>query len=243
VHVVDALRRALRLAPDVLSVSYGDGELVLPPAVLRATDLLVQRLGGVGTDTFVASGDQGAAGVAPAAGPTGPQVDYPALCPHAIAVGGTHLEFGDGMLQEFGWTDTNDNGASGGGYSQVFAAPPAQEPFLPKGRTGRGVPDLALDADPDTGYQVVFQAELQVVGGTSVAAPVAAGASLRLRDAVGGRPTLADKVYALPSDAFRDILTGDNSYAGVAGYRCTPGWDPVTGRGAPLFAEILAALR
>ncbi len=241
VHVIDALRKALSLKPDVVSVSYGDGELFLPPAVLKATDLLVQRLLAIGADTFIASGDQGAAGVAGTSSPIGRQVDYPACCPHAIAVGGTHLVLGASGLEEMGWTDTDQNGASGGGFSTVFPAAAAQLPFLPAGEAARGVPDIALDADPLTGYQVVFGAEITVVGGTSVAAPVAAGASLRLREALGGG-TLWPTIYSLPMDAFRDILTGDNSYAGVKGYGCGPGWDPVTGRGAPLFAEIARAL-
>ncbi len=242
VHVIDALRRALSLAPDVVSVSYGDGELLLPPAVLRATDLMLQRLFAAGADTFVASGDQGAAGVSSPVLPAVAQVDYPACCPHAIAVGGTHLVLGPSGLMETGWTDTDQNGASGGGFSTVFTATSAQQSFLPAGQTARGVPDIALDADPMTGYQVVFGAEITVVGGTSVAAPVAAGASLRLREALGGRPTLWSLIYTLPMDAFRDILTGQNAYGGVEGYRCGAGWDPVTGRGAPLFAEILSAL-
>ena len=242
VHVIDALRRCLALRPDVVSVSYGLGETFLPPAVLRATDLLVGRLGAVGVDTFIASGDQGAAGTSYPATPA-PQVDFPACCPHAIAVGGTHLALGPQGLAETGWTDTDHNGAGGGGFSQVFAPSTLQAPFLPKGATGRGVPDIALDADPLTGYQVVFGAQLTVVGGTSVASPVAAGASLRLREALGGRVLLGPAIYRLPMDAFRDILSGDNSYRGVEGYPCGPGWDPVTGRGAPLFGEILRALR
>ncbi len=242
VHVVDAVRKALSLKPDVVSISYGDGELLLPPAVLRATDLLLQRLSAAGADTFVASGDQGAAGVTSQVQPGLAQVDYPACCPHAIAVGGTHLVLGASGLLETGWTDTDQNGASGGGFSAVFSATPGQDAFLPAGQTARGVPDIALDADPLTGYQVVFNAEITVVGGTSVAAPVAAGASLRLREALGGGPTLWSQIYALPMDAFRDILSGENDFGGVRGYRCGAGWDPVTGRGAPLFAEILKAL-
>ena len=71
---------------------------------------------------------------------------------------------------------------------------------------------------------------------------MAAGACLRLREALGQGLGLSSRIYSLPMDAFRDILSGNNSYAGIEGYRCGPGWDAVTGRGAPLFAEILRAM-
>ena len=242
VYLVDALRAALALQPDVVSVSYGDGETLFPPAELRAIDLLVERLKAAGADTFIASGDQGAYGLHAPGGAPVAQVDAPACVPHAIAVGGTSLEIAaDGSVTETGWTDVSHNGASGGGFSQVFAAPQAQQAFLPQGEARRGVPDIALNADPLTGYRVVFEAQVTVVGGTSVAAPVAAGAALRLRAQVGQK-SLQDAVYLLPSAAFRDIVHGDNSYAGVEGYQCLPGWDAVTGRGAPLFAEIASLL-
>jgi kumamolisin len=242
VYVVDALRSALALSPDVVSISYGDGELLFPPAELQAIDRLLQRLGAAGADTFIASGDQGAYGLHSPGGPPIAQVDAPACVPHAIAVGGTHLVLQpDGSIVETGWTDIAQNGASGGGFSQVFTALADQLPFLPQGSTGRGVPDIALNADPLTGYAVVFQAQMSVVGGTSVAAPVAAGAALRVRAAVG-RKALFPVIYSLPAAAFRDIVQGNNSYAGVQGYQCGPGWDPVTGRGAPLFAEIATVL-
>ncbi|MDA8346353.1 MAG: S53 family peptidase [Thermaerobacter sp.] len=243
VYLVDALRSALALRPDVVSVSYGDGELLFPPAELQAIDLLVARLQSAGADTFIASGDQGAYGLHEPGQPAIAQVDAPACVPHAIAVGGTHLAVAtDGSIKETGWTDIAQNGAGGGGFSQVFAAPQDQQAFLPPGSQGRGVPDLAMNADPLSGYQVVFEAQVTVVGGTSVAAPVAAGAALRLRAQVG-KLSLSSAVYSLPKTVFRDIVEGNNSYAGVQGYECGPGWDPVTGRGAPLFAEIAAAIR
>lgn len=243
VYLADTLRLAGTLSPDVISISYGDGETQFPPAELQAVDLLIARLQAQGTDTFIASGDQGAYGMQSPGGPPIAQVDAPSCVPHAIAVGGTHLAINpDGSVEETGWTDTGGNGAGGGGFSRVFLAPAAEAPFLPAGTTGRGVPDIALDADPRTGYQVVFEQQLNVVGGTSAAAPVAAGAWLRVR-ALLGKVSLQSAIYTLPATAFRDILFGDNSYDGVQGYRCGPGWDAVTGRGAPDFAEIANLLR
>lgn len=240
-HLVHALAQAMHLSPAVVSISYGDAETRFPPAVLGAIDALIARMRRAGTDVFIASGDQGAYGLHDPFGRPIRHADAPASCPHAIAVGGTRLIVAaDGSAEETGWTDLGGNGAGGGGFSTVFPAPQAQIPFLPPGTTGRGLPDIALDADPLTGYAVVFEGQPQVVGGTSVAAPVAAGAVLRLRAAAGQDAAFGPRIYTLPAQCFRDIVVGDNSYAGVSGYRCRPGWDAVTGRGAPLFGRMLA---
>ena len=45
----------------------------------------------------------------------------------------------------------------------------------PGGSAGRGVPDVAGDADPQTGYQVQVDGSQFVVGGTSAVAPLWAG--------------------------------------------------------------------
>lgn len=240
-HLVHALAQAVHLNPAVVSISYGDAESRFPPAVLGAIDALLARLRRAGTDVFIASGDQGAYGLHDPLGRPIRHADAPASCPHAIAVGGTRLAIAsDGSAEETGWTDLGGNGAGGGGFSAVFPAPQVQLPFLPAGATGRGLPDIALEADPLTGYAVVFEGQLQVVGGTSVAAPVAAAAVLRLRAAPGQGLAFGSRIYALPAGCFRDIVVGDNSYDGVPGYRCRPGWDAVTGRGAPLFGRMLA---
>lgn len=241
-HLVHALRAAQALRPAVVSISYGDAESLFPPAVLTAINTLVGRLQQAGADVFIASGDQGAYGMHDPSGRPIRHADAPASCPEAIAVGGTHLQVAaDGTIMETGWTDLGGNGAGGGGYSSLFPATAAELPFLPQGATARGIPDIALDADPLTGYLVVFEGQPQVVGGTSVAAPVAAAATLRLRAQVG-QVLLTPRLYTLPDSCFRDIVEGNNSYGGVPGYQCGPGWDAVTGRGAPLFDRIAAAL-
>jgi kumamolisin len=239
--------------PSVVSISYGDAESRIPRRALWAWDLAAQRAAARGISVLAASGDMGAYGVRGIAWPF-PHVDAPASLPHVWAVGGTTLRLApDGTrLSETGWSDTNDNGASGGGVSLVFPLPGWQEsagvPANPEGRPGRGVPDGALVADPDTGVAIVFDGEPAVIGGTSASTPMwAALVALtnQARSGHGRSPLglLAPRLYPLGrSPVFHDIVQGTNRIDGIAGYQCGPGWDPVTGWGsvdATTFVERL----
>lgn len=239
--------------PSVLSISYGDGESRFPASEMQAWDSAMAEGTLLGVTTFVASGDQGAYGLH-GPGSAIPHADAPANCPHAVAVGGTHLELNpNGTIKsETGWTDTNNNGASGGGISQVFPVPSYQAhltlPVMPGDRPGRGIPDVAANADPDTGYAVMFQGSMTVIGGTSAACPLWAALWARVNQAraaakkgpVGyANPLLYDLG---PTSAFRDIVSGNNSYGMVPGYDCGPGWDAVTGWGSPYASRIIGEL-
>ncbi len=237
--------------PDILSISYGDGETRFPVATMKAWDTVARNCSAIGMTVFVASGDEGAYGLH---GPGRPicHVDAPANCPHVTACGGTSLivATGNAIAEETGWTDVNNNGASGGGISQVFPMPAYQDnvvlPIKSGYHRGRGVPDVAFNANPDTGYAVFFQGSWTVVGGTSASSPVWAALLARFSDlrAEAGLPligALNPRLYTLgPTDSFRPITVGNNSYAGVVGYECTPGWNAVTGWGSP-HAMILGA--
>ena len=104
---------------------------------------------------------------------------------------------------------------------------------------GRGVPDVASDADPVTGYRVVVDGRVEVIGGTSAAAPLWAGLFALVNQAAGapsGQPHAV--LYAHPR-AFRDITSGDNKSGGL-GYKAAHGWDACTGLGTPKGAAIAA---
>jgi kumamolisin len=240
--------------PTVLSISYGDAETHFPPKALAAWDLAVQRAAARGITVLVASGDMGAYGVRGLAWPF-PHCDAPASLPHVLAVGGTTLTLDAQKRRqtEVGWSDTNNNGASGGGVSLLFDPPPWQQgmgvPLNPAGAAGRGVPDVALVADPDTGYNVVFQGESMVIGGTSAAAPTWAAllACINQARAAAGQGPLglvSPKLYHIGPVApvFHDITEGNNSVDGIPGYACGPGWDAVTGLGSVDGTALLEAL-
>lgn len=239
--------------PKVLSISYGDGETRFPQAEMASWDQIMAEGANLGVTTFVASGDEGAYGLSGPGQPI-PHVDAPANCPHAMAVGGTHLVLNaDGSIaEETGWTDTNNNGASGGGISQVFGVPSYQQglslPVKPGDKPGRGVPDVAANADPDTGYAVIFQGSATVVGGTSAASPLWAALTSRINEArSAGQPSpvgfFNPLLYPLGStDVFHPITEGNNNYQGVIGYQCGPGWNAVCGWGSPNGSALIEQL-
>jgi kumamolisin len=103
------------------------------------------------------------------------------------------------------------------------------------------VPDVAGDADPQSGYRVVVNGQTQVIGGTSAVAPLWAGLVARLNQQLA-LPVgwLTPLLYAPPiagSGALRDITEGSNG-----AYTAGSGWDACTGWGAPVGARLLAAL-
>jgi kumamolisin len=105
---------------------------------------------------------------------------------------------------------------------------------------GRGVPDVAGDADPETGYNVLVDGQSLVIGGTSAVAPLWSGLIALLNQKLG-KPVgfLQPVIYSLPagSDAFHDITSGSNG-----AFSAGPGWDPTTGLGSPSGENLLQAL-
>src|SRR5262249_12360769 len=140
---------------------------------------------------------------------------------------------GGGTIQsETVWNEGAGGGATGGGYSTTFARPPWQA-----GGAGRGVPDVAGDADSNTGWLVRVDGRDEVIGGTSAVARMWAGL-VALLNARLGKPVgfLTPLLYQNPG-AFRDIVSGNNG-----AYAAGPGWDPCTGLGSPDGGKLLAAL-
>jgi hypothetical protein len=122
------------------------------------------------------------------------------------------------------------------GENRCHKAQPAQ---AEKG--GRGVPDVAGDADPDSGYRIVIGGKTEIIGGTSAVAPLWAGITVLLnarRETPLGQPHAA--LYGAAS-AFRDITRGDNK-SGTIGYVASKGWDACTGLGSPNGAKLVSSL-
>ncbi len=240
---VDAIATAVHDTtnnPGVLSISWGGPEPSWTQQAVTALDEACQAAAALGVTITAASGDDGSTdGVTGG----GNNVDFPASSPHVLACGGTKLiTSASTITSETAWNELSLNeGATGGGVSTLFALPTWQaNSKVPAATTktgGRGVPDVAGDADPATGYTVRVDGEISTIGGTSAVAPLWAGlialANAANRHNAGFvNPTL----YGNPK-AFRDI-TGGNNGAFSAG----PGWDACTGLGTPNGAAIIAAL-
>ncbi|MFL6240908.1 MAG: protease pro-enzyme activation domain-containing protein [Actinomycetes bacterium] len=189
---------------------------------------VLQRGAAQGQSLFVSSGDQGAycsAVVGVNGVPAGiPDTEYPASSPYAVGVGGTTIYQTD-PTKEITWY------ATGGGIA-IEKAPAWQVnvggSYLKTGH--RGVPDVALDADPDTGYTCVINGVVtRGVGGTSAGAPSWQGIWARAQSAHGGSIGFAGRVaYQVPATVFHDVKIGANGL-----YPARPGWDYTTGRGTP----------
>jgi kumamolisin len=180
-------------------------------------------------------------------------VDFPASSPFVLACGGTTLSgSGTTITNEIVWND--GQGATGGGVSNHFPRPAYQlaskVPKSPTGTVGRGVPDVAGDADPNTGYEVrLVGGKSEVIGGTSAVAPLWAGLVALINEGLStlNKPPaglLNPILYQLPASAatFHDILNGNNDLEGLGKYTAGPAWDPCTGLGSPDGKKLLAAL-
>ncbi|MDN5794665.1 MAG: S53 family peptidase [Intrasporangium sp.] len=245
---LDAVSTAARAtpAPTAMSISWGQGEDQWTPQARAAMDDAFADAAALGITVTAAAGDHGSADNT--AG-TGVHVDFPASSPHVLACGGTSLVADPAtgaVTSETVWNDGPGRGATGGGTSDTFPQPGWQDGAQAASSVhGRGVPDVAGDADPATGYRVYIDGTDAVYGGTSAVAPLWAALVCRLAQSLD-RPLglVAARLYegvrpGMAQPGFRDITSGTNG-----AYHAGPGWDPCTGLGAPdgtALLDVLAA--
>ena len=248
---VDAVSEAMHAtpAPAVISISWGASEDAWSSQSRTTLDAAIADAAVLGVTVCVAAGDNGSSDDPNSA--IGVHCDFPASSPHALGCGGTKLVGNvstSTITSEVVWNElASREGAGGGGVSDVFDLPSWQStagvPTLGSGKSGRGVPDVAGNADPVTGYLVVVNGQQQPIGGTSAVAPLWAGLIARLAQATGKRfGMLQPLVYAgvTPGTAapgFNDITEGNNG-----AYKAGPGWDPCTGLGTPNGQALLTRL-
>ena len=234
----DAVAAAIhdtRRKPSVVSISWGAAEASWTAQAMDSYDALFADAGALGVTVYAAAGDNGSGD-----GASGVNVDFPASSPNVVGCGGTTLPVADDT--ETVWNElAADAGATGGGVSAHFALPGYQSGAgvpPPTGAGGRGVPDVAGNADPLTGYQVRVDGKDQVIGGTSAVAPLWAALTLlanQQNQASAG--AIHKRLYQAPA-AFRDITVGNNG-----AYFAGPGWDACTGLGSPEGAQVVAVLK
>ena len=241
---IDAVMAAVHdatLKPSIISISWGGPENSWTEQSRNALNTACQDAATMGVTVLAASGDSGASD-----GTSAPTVDFPAASPYVVGCGGTKLTLsGAGIGSEVAWNELSANeGATGGGVSEVFAQPSYQDdanvPKAPNGFAGRGVPDVAGDADPETGYNVVVDGQQQVIGGTSAVAPLWAGLLALINESLGKNVGYVNPLLygASAEKTFRDITSGSNG-----DYSAAKGWDACTGLGSPNGSALLSSLR
>jgi kumamolisin len=225
----------------VMSISWGGPEDSWSAASRNAMETALEDAAALGVTVCVAAGDGGSSD---GESDGQPHADYPASSASVLGCGGTKLmSSGTTITSEVVWDETAaGEGVTGGGVSAVFALPTwqanANVPVAPNGFTGRGVPDVAGNADPLTGYDVLVDGQSEVVGGTSAVAPLWAALVARLNQQLGKSLGLASVVlYATGGNGFHDITQGNNGT-----YQAGTGWDACTGWGSPNGTVLLAAL-
>jgi phospholipase C len=244
---VDAITQAAHDTtnkPNVISISWGSAESQWTQQAIDSMNSALQDAAVLGVSVFVASGDNLATdGVSDGKA----HVDFPASSPWAVGCGGTNISVTTNTIaNESVWNDGSSG--SGGGISDLFAVPSFQQnvrlpPSVNDGKTRRGVPDVAADAAPGTGYRVVVNGTAQVVGGTSAVAPLWAGlATLINQKATKPIGFFLPKLYANPT-WLREITQGNNEPSGsTIGYSAGPGWNACTGLGIPNGQALFAGL-
>jgi len=229
--------------PSVVSISWGGPESAWTQQAMTSMDQAFQSAAAMGVTVCVASGDDGSTdGVGDGLN----HVDFPASSPNVLACGGTELvTSGNTITSETVWNElANSEGASGGGISDVFPLPSWQSAANvppsanPSHNAGRGVPDVAGDADPTTGYVTLVDGNPDVIGGTSAVAPLWAGLIALINDSLGKPVGFVNPLlYQNPNGDFNSITSGNNG-----AYSAGPGWNPCTGLGSPIGTQIAAAL-
>ena len=230
--------------PSVVSISWGGPESSWTQQAMTSMDEAFQSAAAMGVTVCVAAGDDGSTdGVTDGLN----HVDFPASSPNVLACGGTKLSSSDNAITgETVWNELASNeGATGGGISDVFSPVPSWQAGAkvppsanPSQNVGRGVPDVAGDADPTTGYVTLVDGQSGVIGGTSAVAPLWAALIALINESIGKPVGLVNPLlYQNPNSDFHGITSGNNG-----AYSAGPGWNPCTGLGSPIGTQVAAAL-
>ncbi|KAK4122203.1 peptidase-like protein [Parathielavia appendiculata] len=247
--------------PQTLTTSYGEDEQSAPRAFAEKVCQMIGQLGARGVSVLFSSGDTGVGSACQTnngKNATRFLPIFPAACPYVTSVGATRYVNPEQAVS-----------FSSGGFSDIFPRPAYQDAAVSYylktqlkdhwqgfyNPHGRGFPDVAAQG---VKYHVFSGDKDILVSGTSASAPMfAALVSLlnNARLAQGRRPLgfLNPWLYSVGKQGLTDIVhggstgcTGKDAYSGLptpfvpyASWNATPGWDPVTGLGTPLFDKLL----
>ena len=237
--VVDAYARIAsdNIAKEVSS-SWGLAESQMTAGVESSENSSFQQMATQGQSVFAAAGDSGAYDNGSTL-----SVDDPASQQMMTGVGGTRLSVNTdhSWASETTWNNGSISaGAGGGGVSVVWSKPSYQNGFG-YSATARNVPDVSLDADPNSGYAIYFGGTWTIYGGTSCAAPLwAAFTGLVNEQRIANQQStigfINPSIYGIGAGSryaadFHDINDGSTNlhYTAVNGFDDATGWGTFIG--------------
>jgi len=212
--ILNAIINDTTYKPNVISISWGAPEIYFDTPTLNSVNNILQIANSRNINITVATGDYGSNdGV----GGNGSYCDFPSSSPFVTACGGTNLRCPnkkyDSLTIESSWS------SGGGAISAIFSKPNYQKNLI---GNKRHTPDIAMNADPNTGILYKINGQFYVIGGTSVVSPTFAGFLAASNINFFVNPTLYTN-----SLAFNDILTGSNG-----NFKAKTGYDNCTGMGS-----------
>ncbi|PWT82303.1 MAG: peptidase S53 [Acidobacteria bacterium] len=242
---VDAISRAVHDAhnePSVISIGWGSAEEGWNAQSLRAMEAALRDAARLGVTVFAASGDSFdndriADGFV--------RTDYPASSPYVVACGGSRLATDAGAIS--GETICHERGAgTRSGISDVFDLPPYQaDAEVPAsangGYAGRGVPDVAGDADLSSGYRIIMGDVAGLIGGTSAVASLWAGLFALINEVCGQPVGMPHQLLYGNPEVCRDIVEANSKNNDAC--RAQNGWRVCTGLGAPDGQKLVELFR
>ncbi|HEY1655172.1 MAG TPA: S53 family peptidase [Candidatus Tumulicola sp.] len=231
---------------DTVNTSYSECETALVPSFPKAANAIFKQGAALGITFHSSTGDYGTITYGCSSSTS---IGTPTDTPYNEAIGGTTEQVNHTTGQETSeivWN--NGDGATGGGVSVVFKVPSFQKGVANVINTGRNIPDISFDADPQTGESLYYRGGFDgPIGGTSLSSPIF-GAGLTIMDQKRHKragffnKTLyakwikngygsGKKVY------FRDITSGN-----IPPYTAKTGYDQLSGIGAMNFKTFLSLL-
>jgi kumamolisin len=265
-NIIHALQRMIHPGqgdpvPTVISISYGwspdETTQYISADEFNQMSSLFQDAAHLGITVLVSSGDSGVE----FASQTVQEASYPATDPWVTACGGTTIGNVSGSsFTEYVWNDSwksigqpDQHGATGGGISGFFQVPAYQNGFnvpasLASQHAGRGIPDVAGNASPLSGYKQFIGDQNGNEGGTSAVAPLYAGLIAVINANLGTNAGfLNPTLYSLSDTAFRKVVgppgPTNNSFGSLTGYQASGDWNACTGLGSIDGMALQTALK
>ncbi|KAI5860527.1 tripeptidyl-peptidase 1 precursor [Durotheca rogersii] len=250
--------------PQVITTSYADDEQTVPVSYARRVCQQFAQVGARGTSLLFSSGDSGVGPYGKCLSNDGKNTtkfipEFPPSCPYVTAVGATKNFDPEVVAYRPAFVGPDGirrgNYTSGGGFSNIFQAPPYQARVTSAyvknlnglydglySKTGRGYPDISAQG---LYFAYFWNGTEGTISGTSASCPLTGGIISLVNDALisTGKPPLGflnPWLYARGHKGLTDIVSGSAVGCGVDGFPATEGWDPVTGFGTPVFPELVA---